>query len=82
MSLHTLSTIVTVTTHIANVRPRTVPIERAEDKNSVRLAGVSVNDSCQNPAHFMGLTPVAGSIFCVENRAIFSETFFRREIPS
>ena len=50
MSLHTLSTIVTVTTHITNVRPRTIPIERAEDKNSVRLAGVSVNDSCQNPS--------------------------------
>jgi len=29
-----------------------------------------------------GVTPVAGSIFCVENRAIFSESFFRREIPS
>jgi len=28
------------------------------------------------------LTPVAGSSFCFENRAIFSESFFRREIPS
>jgi len=33
MSLHTLSTIVTVTTHITNVRPRTVPIETRRGQN-------------------------------------------------